>query len=88
MKTIKEWANLCSDDTIRKQWIETADAHDWFEWNSNIMCENMSRALTSSFTWVASFQGFEYWERIRNDMFLNPDKYLKKRKVMFHEDNG
>ena len=85
MKTIKEWARLCSDDTIRRQWIDNANAQDCYYWNNNCVYGSMYWALSYTFDWTQSPQGFEYWRGIHDDMERNPEKYLRKRKKMFHE---
>ena len=81
MKTIIEWAELCSDDTIRRKWIEnTNNQNDWIR---NHFVRNMPLALKASFGWISSPEGYDYWRGIHDDMVDNPEKYLRKRKKMF-----
>ena len=68
MKTIKEWSRLCSDETIRQQWIDNANAQDWYYWENNDVCESMDCALFYAFDWSKSPQKHDYWERIREDI--------------------
>ena len=84
-KTIREWANLCSDNTIRRQWIENANQRMNSRWARDVEMRSMADALNLSFGWDNSPQRHTYWENIYRDMRFNPDKYLKKRRVMFHE---
>lgn len=86
MKTIREWANLCADDTIRKWWLDNANNCVWNNWFFDIDEKTMAEALIDSFDWEDSPEGADFWDKIYNDMRNNPEKYLKKNKrIMFHD---
>ena len=85
MKTIKEWIELCADDTIREKWL--INHLNYPHRYSGADAEDMAEALILwwNFSWIKSPEGYDYWRGIHDDMVDNPEKYLKKKKVMFHE---
>ena len=85
MKTIKEWIELCADDTIREKWLINHLNYPYRD--SEAKAEDMAHALvkSKSFEWYSSPEGRAYWRGIYDEMVGNPEKYLKKKKVMFHE---
>ena len=83
MKTIREWIELCTDDTIREKWLINHLNYPYRD--SEADAEDMAEALILgwNFSWIESPEGHDYWRGIYDEMVHNPEKYLRKRKKMF-----
>jgi hypothetical protein len=72
MKTVRDWLNTIADKEIREAAIENTDK-DIIDTEE----PSLASSIVSSFRWLKSPQGFEYWDNIHKRALHNTLKTIE-----------